>query len=125
MKSRNLFPVVTLAIMGAWLMAARPGDVMTELGIETTKLRHDVLLNLKESKWFFFQVTGSMRQTARRIPAASRAATVRMLGNVVRAYVESGPFKQAWLQDLRSYYPYDDSYSDENLARQRFIFARF
>ncbi|WP_080056349.1 hypothetical protein [Spirosoma aerolatum] len=112
----------TLLILGClscWLVAARMSDVMTELSIETGKLRQDVLLNLKEPQWFFFNTTNSMRQMARRIPESSRGATVRALGKVVRAYVESATFKDVWLQDLRTYYPYDETYTDEHMAKTR------
>ena len=116
--SRRLSTLLLTAISG-WLMAANPGDVMRTLGIETSKLRQDVLLNLKEPRWFFFNTTNSMRQLTRQLPEASRAATVRSLGSVVRAYVESSAFKNAWLQDLRTAYPYDVSYTDEALAKKK------
>ena len=104
---------------GGWLMAARSSDVMADLGIESGTLRQDVLLNLKEPTWFFFNSNATMRKLARRVPETSRAATVRALGKIVRTYVESATFRQDWLQDLRTYYPYDDTYSPENLAKQQ------
>ncbi|MVM41965.1 hypothetical protein GO730_37075 [Spirosoma sp. HMF3257] len=118
MKSIKQLTLLTLAV-SYWLVAARSGDVMTDLSIQTGKLRQDVLLNLKESKWFFFTATASMRQMARRLPESSRGATVKALGKVVRAYVESSTFKQEWLQDVRTYYPYDESYTNEGLAKQQ------
>ncbi|GAB4025776.1 hypothetical protein [Spirosoma gilvum] len=119
MKTSKHIILLTLFSASFWLVAARVSDVMSELSIETGKLRQDVLLNLKEPQWFFFNATSSMRQMARRIPESSRATTVRALGKVVRAYVESSNFKDAWLQDLRTYYPYDESYTDESLARKK------
>ncbi|WP_420150833.1 hypothetical protein [Spirosoma sp.] len=119
MKSiKNVF---ALTLIGAsfWLMAANPGDVTTELGIEMPKIRQDVLLNLKEEKWFFFSATHSMRQVAHRIPEGSRATTVRALGKAVRAYVESSVFKNEWLQDLRATYPYDEAYTEEGIAKKK------
>ncbi|UFH54295.1 hypothetical protein [Spirosoma sp. KNUC1025] len=119
MKSLKKYSALALAGAGFWLMAAKTGDVMTELGIETPKLQYDVLSNLKEEKWFFFNATGSMRQMARRIPEESRAVTVRALGKVVRTYVESSVFKDAWLQDLRTIYPYDERYTAEGIAKKQ------
>ncbi|MBN8824363.1 MULTISPECIES: hypothetical protein [unclassified Spirosoma] len=117
---KTKYPVLLiLGCLSCWLVAARMSDVMTELSIDTGKLRQDVLLNLKEPQWFFFNTTSSIRQTARRIPESSRAATVRALGKVVRAYVESSTFKDVWLQDLRMYYPYDETYTDEHMAKTK------
>ncbi|MBD2753642.1 hypothetical protein [Spirosoma validum] len=111
----------TLTLIGAsfWLMAANPGDVTTELGLEMPKLRHDVLLNLKEEKWFFFNATSAMRQVAQRIPEGSRATTVRALGKTVRAYIESSVFRNEWRQDLRATYPYDETYTAEGIAQKK------
>ncbi|WP_461104697.1 hypothetical protein [Spirosoma koreense] len=119
MSSIRNYSALIFAAVSLWLMAARTGDVMTELGIEAPKLRHDVLLNLKEPNWFFFNATGSMRQMARQLPETSRASTVRALGKVVRVYVESSVFKQEWLQDVRSRYPYDEAYTEAGLAKQK------
>ncbi|MVM33553.1 hypothetical protein GO755_26180 [Spirosoma sp. HMF4905] len=118
MKSRKQITLLTL-VVSYLFVAARSGDVMTELSIQAGKLRQDVLLNLKEEKWFFFNATASMRQMARRLPESSRVATVHALGKVVRAYVESPMFKQEWLQDVRTYYPYDESYTEEGLTKQK------
>ncbi|GAB4031836.1 hypothetical protein [Spirosoma jeollabukense] len=119
MKSIKQFSFLSVLVVGPLLMAANSGDVMTELGIEEPKLRQDVLLNLKEPRWFFFNPTNSMRQAVRQLPESARAATVRTLGKAVRAYVESSSFKQAWLQDLRTYYPYDETYTDEYIAKKK------
>ncbi|QJW88316.1 hypothetical protein HNV11_02470 [Spirosoma taeanense] len=119
MKAITRFSLLALVVAGPCLMATRPIDVMTDLGISSDKLRQDVFLNLKEPKWFFFNASGSMRQMARRIPESSRAATVRALGKVVRLYVESTQFRQEWLQDLRVTYPYDDSYREETQAERQ------
>ena len=110
--------MLALPIVGCGLLAARPGDVMSDLTIDLPKLRQDVLLNLNEPKWFFFNPTASIRQMAKRLPESSRAATVAALGKSVRLFVESSVFKQAWLQDVKSRYPYNDSFSDEKLAQQ-------
>lgn len=56
---------------------------------------------------------------AQRLPQTSRAATVRSLGKAVRAYVESPMFRQVWLQNLRSDYPYDEAYSEDGLTRRK------
>ncbi|CAN5172942.1 hypothetical protein BH09BAC4_BH09BAC4_37150 [soil metagenome] len=119
MKSIKQISYLTLLVAGPLLMAANSGDVMSELGIEEPKLRQDVLLNLKEPRWFFFNPTNSMRQAVRQLPESARAATVRTLGKAVRAYVESSSFKQTWLQDLRTYYPYDETYTDEYIAKKK------
>ena len=119
MKLNNGLSILTIIGASFWLMAANPGDVTTELGIEMPKLRHDVLSNLKEENWFFFNVTNSMRQVAHRIPEGSRATTVRALGKAVRAYVESSVFKNEWRQDLRATYPYDEAYTEEGIAKKK------
>lgn len=119
MKSFKQLSLIALITASHWLLAARTGDVMSELSIQTGKLRQDVLLNLKEPKWFFFNATASMRQMARQFPESSRGTTVRALGKVVRTYVESATFKKEWLQDIRSVYPYDESYTDEGLAQTK------
>ncbi|WP_020595824.1 hypothetical protein [Spirosoma panaciterrae] len=119
MKTTKRITLLLLFSVCYWLVAARVSDVMTELSIDTGKLRQDVLLNLKEPQWFFFNATSSMRQMARRIPESSRTTTVRALGHVVRTYVESSNFKDAWLQDLRTYYPYDEAYTDERMAQKK------
>ncbi|WP_338871945.1 hypothetical protein WBJ53_26715 [Spirosoma sp. SC4-14] len=118
MKAIKQLSLLGLVAVGYWLMAARSSDVLSDLGIGLDKLRQDVLINLKEPKWFFFNSTANIRTMARRIPESSRAATVRILGKTVRTYVESSTFRQEWLQDLRQKYPYDDSFSPENLARK-------
>ena len=119
MQRINYFSALILLVISYCLIAAHPGDVMTELGIETPKLRQDILQNLNEPRWFFFNATGSMRQTARRLPEASRTLAVRSLGRVVRAYVESAAFSQAWLQNLRLMYSYDETYTDEYIAKEK------
>lgn len=119
MKLSKRLSALTLIGASFWLMAANPGDVTTELGIEMPKLRQDVLSNLKEEKWFFFNATHSMRQVAQRIPEGSRATTVRALGKTIRAYVESSVFKREWLQDLRTTYPYDEDYTAEGIAKKK------
>jgi O6-methylguanine-DNA--protein-cysteine methyltransferase len=119
MKSIKQLSFLTLLVAGPLLMAANSGDVMTELGIEEPKLRQDVLLNLKETNYFFFNSTNSIRQAVRQLPESARAATVRTLGKAVRAYVESSSFKQTWLQDLRTYYPYDETYTEEYIAKKK------
>lgn len=116
MKAIKQLSLLGLVAASYWLMAARSSDVLSDLGISLDKLRYDVLTNLKEPKWFFFNTTSTMRTMARRIPESSRAATVRILGKTVRTYVESSAFRQTWLQDLRQKYPYDDTYSPDNLA---------
>lgn len=50
MNSVKQFSVLSLMVISCWVVAATPGDVMTELGIETDKLKQDVLLNLKEPR---------------------------------------------------------------------------
>ncbi|GAB4014801.1 hypothetical protein GCM10028808_38370 [Spirosoma migulaei] len=119
MKSAKQRFLLTLVVISCWLIAAHTGDVMSELTIQSGKLRQDVLLNLKEPNWFFFNATASMRQVARRLPESSRGATVRALGKVVRAYIESTTFKNEWRQNVRSVYPYDESYTDEGLAQKK------
>ncbi|GAB2540140.1 hypothetical protein GCM10027085_33600 [Spirosoma aerophilum] len=103
---------------GFGLMAARTSDIMSDLHIEAPKLQQDIILNLKEPRWFFFNPTASMRQLAKRVPESSRATTVAALGHSVRTFVESSAFRQAWLQDVRYRYPYDDTYSEEKQAQK-------
>ncbi|QIP12670.1 hypothetical protein G8759_08550 [Spirosoma aureum] len=115
---KQLF-LLALLTASYWLIAARSSDVLADLGIGLGKLQQDVLLNLKEPKWFFFNSTSTIRTMARRLPESSRAATVRTLGKTVRTYVESSVFRQEWLQDLKQEYPYNDAYSPENLAKKK------
>ncbi|MCK8491150.1 hypothetical protein M0L20_04755 [Spirosoma sp. RP8] len=119
MKSFKALFFAGLVATSGWLMAARTSDVLADVGIGLDKLRYDVLTNLKEPKWFFFNSTSTIRSMARRLPESSRPATVRALGKTVRAYVESSVFRQEWLQDVKRYHPYDETYSPENLAKKQ------
>ncbi len=107
----------SLAIVGT-LIALRPADVLTDTGVTMPNIEAGVLTNLNTEGSFYFVTTARMRQMARRIPADAQAATVRALGRVVRAYVESYAFKQAYRQLVSGQHSVDDTYSDANIARR-------
>lgn len=107
----------TLTIVGT-LVALRSTDVLTDTGVTKANIEAGALTNLNTEGSFYFESTARMRQMARRIPTDAQAATVRALGKVVRAYVESDAFKQAYRQSVSGQHPVDDTYSDANIARK-------
>lgn len=125
-SNNKYFPLFTMnkliglgvALAATWLMAARVADVLSDTGVTMDNVRQGTLQNLTEERWFQFRSTNAMRQMARRIPESSRATAVRALGKVVRSYCESAEFKKEFLGWVKQKYPYDDRYSDENIASQ-------
>ncbi|RIV23534.1 hypothetical protein DYU11_11125 [Fibrisoma montanum] len=110
--------VLLLALIGSgcWL-AARPTDVLTQTGVTLEAIRQHAVTNLTEDHSFSFTSTVTMRKLARRLPKGSQATVVRSLGRVVRSYVEAETFENEYVTWLRTKYPLDETYSDEQIAR--------
>lgn len=111
----KLFCSLTILIT---LIALCPIDVLTDTGVTMNDIETATLTNLNSQGSFYVETTSLMRRAARRVPADAQAATVRALGQVVRAYVESDAFKQAYRQSLRGQYPVDETYSDAKIAQR-------
>lgn len=110
--------VLTSLALVTTLVALRPSDVLTDTGVTQANIEAGALANLNTDGSFYFETTSLMRRMARRIPADAQAATVRSLGKVVRAYVESDAFKQAYRQSMSGQHRVDDTYSDANIAQK-------
>jgi hypothetical protein len=109
------FSLIAAALLS--LVAMHPTDVLTDTGVTMNNIQWGTLANLRQEGKLIFQTNTLMRETSRRIPASARVATVCMLGKVVRSYVESASFKQAYRQSMREQFPVDETYSDDNVAR--------
>ncbi len=111
---------LTALALVATLIAFRPTDVLTDTGVTEANIEAGALTNLHTEGSFYFESTSLMRRMARRIPADAQAATVRALGKVARAYVESDAFKQAYRQSvsMNGEHRVDDTYSDANIAQK-------
>ncbi|GAB3049601.1 hypothetical protein [Spirosoma pulveris] len=116
--TRSLTSLTLVAAIVASLIALRPADVLTDTGVTMANIEQAALTNLKADGSAYVEPTALMRRMARRIPTDAQAATVRALGKVVRAYVESDAFKQLYRQLLRADYTVDETYSDEKIAQR-------
>jgi hypothetical protein len=117
MKTKKLYEIIAMAAL-AFGIAMRPADVLKDTGVTMTHVRTSALMNMENEGELIFHTNGLMREASLRIPAGSRAATVRMLGSVVRSYVESDAFAQAYRQSVESRSSLDETYSDANVAQQ-------
>ncbi|MBO0930256.1 hypothetical protein [Fibrella aquatilis] len=114
-------PLTSLALVAALatsLVALRSTDVLTDTGVTMANIEEAALTNLKADGSFYVEPTALMRRMARRIPTDAQAATVRALGQVVRTYVESDAFRQAYRQSLSGQYAVNETYSDSNIAQR-------
>jgi len=98
---KNFLVLAFLTVAGGWWMAARPGDIVTDLGLTTEQVRETAFDNITSDQ-LSLPYTSKVRQLAKNIPDGSRAAAVNALGAVVRSYVSSSDFQtryQDWLKD--------------------------
>ncbi|GAA4454160.1 hypothetical protein GCM10023189_20280 [Nibrella saemangeumensis] len=87
-----------------YVVAARPADIIKDLGLTEDLIKEEVLTNFKYDEGWSFYPAGEIRTMARKIPESSRAVAVQALGKVVRAYVESSAFSQTYQSWLREEY---------------------
>lgn len=98
---KNFFVVAFLLVAGGWWIAARPGDIVTDLGLTTEQVQQTAFTNVTSDQISAYY-SPKVRQLAKNIPDDSRVAAVQALGAVVRTYVSSADFKnryQNWLKD--------------------------
>ncbi|MGV3556676.1 hypothetical protein [Larkinella arboricola] len=98
---KNFLAIALMTVAGGWWMAARPGDIVTDLGLTTEQVREAAFDNIT-SDHLSLPYTSRIRQLAKKIPDGSRAAAVNALGAVVRSYASSTDFRtryQDWLKD--------------------------
>jgi hypothetical protein len=99
-KTKPLFLALgTLTVMG--LLAARPGDILTDLGLTREQLQEQVLESVKQQSVSLY-APSETRDLARRMPESARAMAVQALGKLVRTYTESPTFKETYLKDLKA-----------------------
>jgi hypothetical protein len=111
------FSLIAAALLS--LVAMHPTDVLTDTGVTMNNIQWGTLANLRQEGKLIFQTNTLMRETSRRIPASARVATVCMLGKVVRSYVESASFKQAYRQSMREQFPADAAVVSQMTAMQQ------
>ncbi|MBO0952577.1 hypothetical protein [Fibrella forsythiae] len=116
--AKPLIYLALVAALAASLVALRPADVLTDTGVTMANIEQAALVNLKADGSLYVEPSALMRRMARRIPTDVQAATVRALGKVVRTYVESDAFRQAYRQSLSAEHNVDETYSDEKIARR-------
>lgn len=115
----NRYVPVGLALIALpFLVALRASDVLNDIGVTMTDVRTGTLQSLRREGVFMFSPNSAIRAAAARIPVGSRAATVQMLGNVVRSYVESDAFRHDYQQALRDQSPDDEAYSTPDGGNQ-------
>lgn len=100
---KNTIRVGSLAGL-LYLVAARPADIIKDLGLTAESMKQDVLDNFKHEDGWSFNASSEMGRLARKIPEGSRVAAVQALGRVVRTYAESGEFKQTYQDWLKEEY---------------------
>jgi hypothetical protein len=96
---RLLFTLGACAI-GCWI-AARPADVLTDLGLTQEQLKQQVLQSISQQSVSLY-ASSQTRALAQRMPISAQVAAVRALGNLVRSYAESPAFKQTYLDALKA-----------------------
>ncbi|GAB3275393.1 hypothetical protein GCM10027347_48730 [Larkinella harenae] len=97
----TIIRVAFLMVAGGWWIAARPGDIVNDLGLTVPQVQEAVFTNLTSNQ-LTIPYSSKVRQLAKKIPDGSRDAAVQALGAVVHSYVHSDDFKtryQRWLKD--------------------------
>ncbi len=117
MKTKKIYLAAVLAGLSL-LVAMRPADVLTDTGVTMTNVKEGVMTNLEKEGKFTFYTNFAIRKAAMQIPAGSRANTVRMLGKVVRSYVESAAFADNYRKNAEAMNPADEAYSDESIQQR-------
>lgn len=115
--NKNFFAGAFLLVAGAWWMAARPGDIVTDLGL-TTEQVHEAAFTNVTSEQLSLPYTSKVRQLAKKIPDGSRAAAVNALGAVVRSYASSNDFRTRYQDWLKAKYGISDGQTREAAQAQ-------
>ncbi|MFD1139925.1 hypothetical protein ACFQ4C_02360 [Larkinella insperata] len=114
---KNFLAIALLTIAGGWWMAARPGDIVTDLGLTTEQVREAAFANIT-SDHLSLPYTSKVRQLAKKIPDGSRAAAVNALGGVIRSYASSSDFRTRYLNWLKDKYRISDEQTREATQAQ-------
>lgn len=111
-------PVCLALIFLPCLATLRATDVLSDVGVTMSDVRTGTLQSLRHEGVFVFAPNPAIRAAAARIPAGARAATVQLLGNAVRSYVESDAFRVDFQQSLQDQSPDDQTYRAVNAASE-------
>ena len=106
-----LFPLFLLTAATLWL-AARPTDVVTDLNLTTEQVHNQVFYQLT-TEHPAADLPGDVRQIGKRLSAGARASAVRMMGAVVRSYVQSADFRSRYDRWMRDQYRVSDEQTAE------------
>ncbi len=114
---KKIFPLFLAAavLVGAAFTAK---DTLSDLGITPEEMKNTVFGNL-HSDWMNFPSTYKMREMARKIPAGSRGAAITALGGVVKAYVQSGEFRERYNEYVEQTYRVDGPTSEAEINNTR------
>ncbi|KAA9356381.1 hypothetical protein [Larkinella humicola] len=114
---KNVFAVAFLVVAGGWWIAARPGDIVTDLGLTTEQVQETTFTNVT-SEEFSIPYSYKVRQLAKKIPEGSRATAVQALGAVVRSYASSADFKNRYQDWLKNKYQISDDQTRDAAQNQ-------
>lgn len=114
---KNFFVVAFTVVAGGWWIAARPGDIVADLGLTVDQVQETVLNNVTSSQ-LVAPYSYKVRQMALKIPEGSRAAAVQAMGAVVRSYTESNDFKVRYKNWLKNKYDISDDRTREAAQTQ-------
>jgi hypothetical protein len=98
--TKRLFFTLGACAIGCWI-AARPADVLTDLGLTQEQLKQQVLESISQQSISLY-ASSHTRALAQRMPPSAQVAAVRTLGSLVRSYAESPAFKQTYLDALKA-----------------------
>ncbi|GAB3337686.1 hypothetical protein GCM10027299_49080 [Larkinella ripae] len=114
---KNVLVIAFTVVAGGWWIAARPGDIVTDLGLTPEQVHETVFSNVTTDQ-LVVEYTGKVRQLAKKIPDNSRVAAVQALGAVVRSYAGSGDFKNRYQDWLKNKYNVSDAQTREAAQTQ-------
>ncbi|GAB3903353.1 hypothetical protein GCM10028803_31650 [Larkinella knui] len=109
---KNFFVVAFIVVAGGWWIAARPGDIVTDLGLTNEQVQETAFTNVTSDQ-LTAPYSPKVRQLAKNIPNGSRVAAVQALGGVVRSCVSSTAFKNRYQDWLKSKYGISDEQTRE------------
>jgi hypothetical protein len=109
---KNFFVVAFIVVAGGWWIAARPGDIVTDLGLTTEQVKETAFTNVSSDQ-LVAPYSQKVRQLANNIPASSRVSAVQAMGAVVRSYVSSNDFKTRYQDWLKNKYSISDEQTKE------------
>ncbi|MFC5408474.1 hypothetical protein ACFPMF_04095 [Larkinella bovis] len=113
---KNFFVVAFIVVAGGWI-AARSGDIVTDLGLTPEQVKQTALNNLTSGE-LVAPYSSRVRQLAKNIPEGSRAAAVQSMGGVIRSFVSSDDFKNRYQMWLKSKYGVIDEQSQGTTQTQ-------